>query len=863
MPDKKPPADSEKGTISLRSMLTNLERTFLPLESTIGKYQIISEIDRGGMAVVYKATQLDLDRTVALKVMPANLSINRPFLERFLKEAHAVAQLSHPNIVSIYEVAVENNIYFLAMEYVPGKNLFYHLTFSKPKLVDVLLIVSRIAEALECAHAHKIIHRDLKLNNIIMKDMHTPVLIDFGLAKALDDESDHSITRSGEIIGSPSYMAPERLQGGPVDHRSDICSLGIMLYEMLTFKNPYLDQRNLHQTAQNVMAANPISPRKLVPWLPPEIEAITLKAMAKDPEQRYQSMAEFREDINRYQRSEPVLAQQPSRWSRLRYGTRRYWPQISITAIIAAFSLVVGFMHFQRKASEQSRWQHCFEETFSLGAMPANWQFFPADSIANWKLTDKTLAGKADGPSCARLEQRFDRDIRVEADVSTTDTNLFNAGIFLFGDTPESGYGFHLNRSSDNSTGMTLPGSSFLIRNDDPDRVILHKSNHVLIERINGEITFTVNGIVAAGVQDLLPPRGSSHERLGFFVNGSSASFDNLAISRRAVPTAPKPTLAADRFLERGEFEAALSEYRTLKLDLRESAQTTEIDRMIAECLMRLGRYDEARAALKQARNKQDDSRNLFLESVILDRQGSPAAADSVRRVLSIRHAGSPASNAAMMMVASRIAEKISGNDPGPAGPLIIAFAAWYQREPGLAFRLRIMLARRYAETGNLDSAIAIVEHLILSQPRNSELLIAAKTELGMLCLDNGWKSRAGDLFTQSIAGPLNSSACRAWLGLAGIYAYNFQRDEAASIYQNIFSNAPVHLPARWIAGLRLGELAFRDSATDFSAYFRQVRDGSHPFPLPRLIARFYLGELSEEEFTKEWKKLCPNDHTY
>ncbi|MBN1307333.1 MAG: serine/threonine protein kinase, partial [Chitinispirillaceae bacterium] len=220
-----------KGNIRIRNMLASIERTFLPVGSNIGKYRIIDEIDRGGMAVVYKALQLDLDREVALKVMPANITINRRFVERFLTEAHAVAKLTHPNIVNIHEVAVENNIYYLAMDYIPGKNLYYHLHFHKPKLVDVLEIVSRLAEALQYAHNQKIIHRDLKLNNVIMKDRLTPVLIDFGLAKALeDDDSKGGITRTGEIMGSPSYMAPERIMGGCVDHRSDVCSLGIMLY---------------------------------------------------------------------------------------------------------------------------------------------------------------------------------------------------------------------------------------------------------------------------------------------------------------------------------------------------------------------------------------------------------------------------------------------------------------------------------------------------------------------------------------------------------------------------------------------------------------------------------------------------------
>ena len=155
----------DKFKIKIHNILPTLERTFLQIGSTIGKYRIIEEIDRGGMAVVYKALQLDLDREVALKVLPANITINRRFVERFLSEAHAVARLQHPNIVNIHEVAVENNVYYLAMDFIPGMNLYYHLNFQKPKLVEVLEITAKVADALSYAHKQKIIHRDLKLNN--------------------------------------------------------------------------------------------------------------------------------------------------------------------------------------------------------------------------------------------------------------------------------------------------------------------------------------------------------------------------------------------------------------------------------------------------------------------------------------------------------------------------------------------------------------------------------------------------------------------------------------------------------------------------------------------------------------------------
>ena len=238
-----PSSPNEGGSLYIAPKLDDIEQMLLPLGSTIGRYRIIEEIDHGGMATVYKAVQIKLDRFVALKIMPSNITLNTGFMERFMREAHAVAQLNHPNIVAIYDVARENNVFFIAMEYIPGPNLFHYLFKNKPKLKEVLEIVAAVIDALSFAHERKIIHRDLKLNNIIMKNEVTPVLIDFGLAKMVGNEGQTGLTRTDELIGSPAYMAPERLMSGNVDFRSDICSVGIMLYEMLTFKNPYLDQK--------------------------------------------------------------------------------------------------------------------------------------------------------------------------------------------------------------------------------------------------------------------------------------------------------------------------------------------------------------------------------------------------------------------------------------------------------------------------------------------------------------------------------------------------------------------------------------------------------------------------------------------
>ncbi|OGS36210.1 MAG: hypothetical protein A2293_15310 [Elusimicrobia bacterium RIFOXYB2_FULL_49_7] len=183
-----------------------VDTTRLLTGTKVGQYIIQNEIDRGGMAVVYRAQQLGLDRNVALKVLPPSISIQGKFIDRFQKEAKSIAQLTHPNIVRIIEVGGDAGIYFIAMEYLDGLNLYKYMNKFEPTVYSVVQIMRQLTEALEYAHGRNIIHRDLKLNNVIMKDNAIPVLIDFGLAKAR--EADSGLTISGEILGSPSYMSP-------------------------------------------------------------------------------------------------------------------------------------------------------------------------------------------------------------------------------------------------------------------------------------------------------------------------------------------------------------------------------------------------------------------------------------------------------------------------------------------------------------------------------------------------------------------------------------------------------------------------------------------------------------------------------
>jgi len=854
-------------------MIASFERTFLPIGSTIGKYRIIEEIDRGGMAVVYKALQLDLNRIVALKVMPTNISINRRFVERFLTEAQAVARLNHPNIVSIYEVAMEKNIYYLSMEYIPGKNLFYYLNIHKPKLVEVLEIVSRLADALAYAHRKKIIHRDLKLNNVIMRDRLTPVLIDFGLAKALENQ-DGCITKTGEIMGSPSYMAPERLLGGPVDIRSDICSIGIVLYEMLTFKNPYLDQRNIHQTTMNVIEATPLPPSKLVPWLPSEIESITLKAMAKDPRDRYQTMEEFKEDINRYQRGERVMAQPPPYWVKVARTIRRHWAPFVIGMIVILFTALFLTTYYIRSRQEMSHWQLVFNERFNSRNSLEGWYLHSRPDSSpqinpKWAVNRGALQVTTDGWTYGRLERRFNRDIQIEFTIRILDTeDLFNVGFFLYGDDPENSYRFHINKDGNGNYGISLPNSDFLFRFTDNPQIALGNENHVVIEHVDNAISFKINDITIAKIWDFFPTRGKSHENVGFFSDGSNAQFDDLKIYQRAIPMVPSPTIIADRFWERGDFETALEEYRGLLYDFKGSVKNIKLK--MADCLLRLNRPHEALEVLAQCsdiRNKNDaiQAKKFFLQGIVYSKMGMNALADSVYKKLALKYPNSKVNYSAMIAIIVRINNELKTRNPSEIESEIRSMATQYPDHAESWLRLYMLVIEQYVKNEKLGPAIQMMHRLSITYARDPQLLANIRAVLGNLYLDKGQKNKAADIFNQCITTHPNSKGFwESWIALAEIYEYDFAYSDAVTIYKKIFHECPKTLPYAWTAGVKLGESGFHQSGElNPHTIFTDVASGSHPFPIPRLIAQYYNETIDERTFKEKWSFFFPDNRFY
>ena len=333
-----------------------------------GEFVIQEELGRGGMGVVYLAYQRSLDRRVALKVMMSGLSLSKRHVERFRREAMATAQLRHPAIVPVYDFVEFDGSYALAMEYVAGRNLgdvlndlslrnqehsgrvdgSLGIAPEKGYVAECAMLIAQVASALAVAHEAKIVHRDLKPRNLMIDEQRQVRLLDFGLAKSLD-VGRASLSMSGEVNGTVHYMSPEQALGKrvEVDHRADIWSLGVMLYELLTLERPF-DGKDIHQTISQITFKEPVPLQRRNARVPRDLVTVCSKAIEKDPHKRYQSATEFEADLLRFLNWEPVHAKPSGPLSRAAKFVRRHRAQALIAAaLLLALTIVISVMNYR------------------------------------------------------------------------------------------------------------------------------------------------------------------------------------------------------------------------------------------------------------------------------------------------------------------------------------------------------------------------------------------------------------------------------------------------------------------------------------------------------------------------------------
>ncbi len=292
------------------------------------RYELEARLARGGMANVFLARDLQLDRPVALKVLFPEFATDPTFVQRFRREAQAAANLNHPNIVSIYDWGEERGTYFIVMEYIEGQSLAqlihnqYEFSFQQS-----VHIIREVASALQFAHENDVIHRDVKPGNILISKSGQVKVTDFGIAQAISAKE--NLTQTGTVMGTATYFSPEQARGLPIDPRSDVYSLGVVLYEMLTGTPPFSGDNPVSVAYKHVQET-PEAPTQRNPEISPELEAVVLMAMAKEADARYESAEAFGNDLENIKRGLPVAASA--------FGATSAMSSISDTTMVASTS---------------------------------------------------------------------------------------------------------------------------------------------------------------------------------------------------------------------------------------------------------------------------------------------------------------------------------------------------------------------------------------------------------------------------------------------------------------------------------------------------------------------------------------------
>jgi tetratricopeptide (TPR) repeat protein/predicted Ser/Thr protein kinase len=544
-----------------------------PAESfSVAGYEILGELGRGGMGVVYKARQVGLKRLVALKMILGGPFASAKELARFRTEAEAVARLQHPHIVQIYEVGEQQGFPYLALELVEGVNLQQMVAGVPQPPRQAAHLVETLARAVDHAHERGIVHRDLKPANILLTADGFPKITDFSLAKLLG--GDEALTPTDALIGTPNYMAPEQAAGranasGPA---ADVYSLGAILYELLTGQPPFRGDSIL-DTLEQVRNQEPVPPARVKGPLPRELNTICLKCLEKDPARRYPSALALAEDLHRFLQCQPIRARPVTIWERIWKWARRRPAAAALVGLSAAMilGLSAAFPWYHRVSSQAAlrdaddRYRHfvrCYNEALFQGtSILAREALFPdADPAARLKATEEAardalaVAGIAFGPGSADpIDARFSDLQRQEIAADSYTLLLVLAEVVTRRPLPEES----VLPSYQEALGLLNQASQLA-----PDTRAIHQRRSAYLSQL-GEIE---QAEAERAQAEVLQPQGV----IDYFLAGEAA-------------------------YRRGDLEGAMNAFDQA-LVLEPSHFWSQL--CLAVCYLRLGHWDAARAGL-------------------------------------------------------------------------------------------------------------------------------------------------------------------------------------------------------------------------------------------------------------------------
>ncbi|MFH1707043.1 MAG: protein kinase [Planctomycetota bacterium] len=555
--------------------------------TAIGKYTIIRELGKGAMGRVYLALDRTLDRQVAIKTLIAGEDASEEAIARFMSEAQAAGKLRHPGIVSVHEVGQQRALYYMVMDYIEGTSLKALLQRGGLTAPRMAVLMRDTAAALDYAHRHGVVHRDVKPANILIDTEGGVHLMDFGLARNVS--ADHSITRAGDIVGSPAYLNPEQARGQSrnVDGRSDVYSLGAVFYEMLTGRPP-AGGDDLMEVIRQVLEKDPPRPSRINPWVDRDLETICLKALFKEPDRRYPGAKAMADDLQRFLDNEPIQARRASLAYRI--GKKVSKHRILVTAVgvvLLAAGLAVGYLlqvqgrteaELAGKRRDEARhWMPIYIQTFDgLATLGPEWDTAMAGVLRENALY---LDGAGGGTVVWLNIAITGEDWRFEYDgwPASEASQLNDIGLFVKADKAgrewQSGFEVQFGGRENRISGIILNGKD--IYTVDRERTIkAGHQYHFTITYRGGVLSYVARDTTTkevvfdreAQVPDIHIPR--ENQRQGFWTWGSRVYIDNVRLSRLGLPARRTYIDVASDFQEIVGVEAAV-EYLTRELQVR------------------------------------------------------------------------------------------------------------------------------------------------------------------------------------------------------------------------------------------------------------------------------------------------------